>query len=259
MRRQDILKVDKIASDNAWFVDVSVSLKSAITDRAVKSIGNFNNENMRNQYISLMSKMKLFLNSDRLVHPFVEWISGIVGDRSVVVVPIKRIDQNKPGSSHKYAYDAVAYGNIVGKKYYLQDINGALRSMKAGSEGLFVFVDDFTGTGDTAMGVVEALPSVEGDFLFYSAIAMEGAAKRIGALAPFYSHNVVQAAFGLGGGEQANYLELESEIEIGREYSMGYGQARALVGMLRTPNNTLPIFWASKKRGGGEWQPMLSR
>ena len=58
---------------------------------------------------------------------------------------------------------------------------------------------------------------------------------------------------------QKLYEKIESLIDINMEYSYGYEKTEALVTMKRTPNNTLPIFWHSRMKGGRKWPSPFPR
>jgi hypothetical protein len=37
--------------------------------------------------------------------------------------------------------------------------------------------------------------------------------------------------------------DIEKKINIRGEFSLGYKQSESLISMIRTPNNTFPVFW----------------
>ncbi len=41
---------------------------------------------------------------------------------------------------------------------------------------------------------------------------------------------------------------LEAAIKVRSEYTFGYAHSEGLVKMIRTPNNTFPIFWMKNKK-----------
>ena len=41
---------------------------------------------------------------------------------------------------------------------------------------------------------------------------------------------------------------LESNIKVAEDYRFGYGGSESLVRMMRTPNNTFPIYWLRNKK-----------
>lgn len=52
---------------------------------------------------------------------------------------------------------------------------------------------------------------------------------------------------------------LEKRLGVEPEYLRGFGQCEALVKMMRTPNNTFPIFWQPTTRSGEGWPAPFRR
>lgn len=52
---------------------------------------------------------------------------------------------------------------------------------------------------------------------------------------------------------------MESMIQRSEEYRYGYEASEALVTMIRTPNNTFPIFWSARKTDGTKWPAPFPR
>ncbi|MGA0532227.1 phosphoribosyltransferase-like protein [Hansschlegelia sp. KR7-227] len=55
------------------------------------------------------------------------------------------------------------------------------------------------------------------------------------------------------------YDALESTLSIRPFYKRGYGRSEAAISMKRTPNNTLPIFWSTIRKGGKSWPAPFPR
>ena len=41
---------------------------------------------------------------------------------------------------------------------------------------------------------------------------------------------------------------IETSIGVTEDYRLGYASSEALVSMIRTPNNTFPIYWFRNKK-----------
>ena len=54
-------------------------------------------------------------------------------------------------------------------------------------------------------------------------------------------------------------LEIEKMIPGGSHYTLGYNQSEALITMVRTPDNTFPIFWKTYKKGSQKFDAPFSR
>jgi hypothetical protein len=57
-------------------------------------------------------------------------------------------------------------------------------------------------------------------------------------------------------------LSIMTEIEKlipGNHFSFGYNQSEALITLMRTPDNTFPIFWKEHKKSGEFYDAPFSR
>lgn len=53
-------------------------------------------------------------------------------------------------------------------------------------------------------------------------------------------------------------IEIEKLIP-GNHFSFGYKRSEALITLMRTPNNTFPIFWKEYKKNGDKFEAPFSR
>lgn len=135
---------------------------------------------------------------------------------------------------------------------------------------MLLLVDDFVGSGETIKSCVKEVlknrtitnqkiivstimiqqPSM--DFLdkekiryIFEAIAKKGISNK-------YSGKELKAKVKL-------MLAIEKLIPGGRNFSFGYEESEALVTMLRTPDNTFPIFWKEHRSGREKFKAPFSR
>ncbi|MDV4102474.1 hypothetical protein CMT19_15650 [Elizabethkingia anophelis] len=54
-------------------------------------------------------------------------------------------------------------------------------------------------------------------------------------------------------------LEIEKMIPGGNHFSFGYNGSEALITMVRTPDNTFPIFWKTYRKDGKKFEAPFSR
>jgi hypothetical protein len=52
---------------------------------------------------------------------------------------------------------------------------------------------------------------------------------------------------------------IEKRLRITEKFFRGYGQSEALVKMIRTPNNTFPLYWCDKTKKGDKWPAPFPR
>lgn len=128
-----------------------------------------------------------------------------------------------------------------------------------------VIVDDFAGTGDTISASIDHLISIgqPRDRIYICLLyAMDQAieaflAKGVPVLAiqrgaPAISGYEFAPEHG-GKDAPAIYDALEVDLGVKTQFRRGFGATEALVSMLRTPNNTLPIFWFNGEGSMTPW------
>lgn len=54
-------------------------------------------------------------------------------------------------------------------------------------------------------------------------------------------------------------MGIEKNADVQKDYRLGYKRTQSLVSMIRTPNNTLPIYWWSKKPNGEKCDGIFRR
>lgn len=117
-----------------------------------------------------------------------------------------------------------------------------------------ILVDDFIGTGETALGAVKYLCEKKNvsknKITILSLVAQQKGIDAIEAEDIAVYSNMVRNK-----GISDNYTEetkskyliimekVEKLINVSEGYRFGYGRSEALVKVVRTPNNTFPIYW----------------
>lgn len=142
-------------------------------------------------------------------------------------------------------------------KISLLDSPKGLDYEKLGENTMFCLVDDFVGSGNTAIGAaqyyVEKGVSSE-RVVILALVAMRQGMEKIEQNGLRVYANIVmdRAISNREDGNRETYLaemkDIEDYIGVNEKYRMGYAQSEALVRMFRTPNNTFPIYWLKNKR-----------
>lgn len=260
MHLSDIQDIASIAKDRRWHERLSERFRNVIVERAVECVSEFDNLTDRYQFLEFVSELQFFFDTDALVDELVEWVRDSFGQAPVMFVPVRRLGELRGGSASKLAYDAAAFSKLRFRNGSYIEPEGIIAKLDQQQGAIAVFVDDFTGSGLTASSLATDL-RLEGrnDVVFYSAISMRRAQKMVGSKVPYYAGHTFEPAFTQLCARRERYLRLESKIAISPEFSEGFRKTRALVGMRRTPNNTLPIFWADRNCEGEQWPAMLAR
>lgn len=128
------------------------------------------------------------------------------------------------------------------------------QKMPMRSSSLFLFVDDFIGTGETAkLTIADFRDTVEatGDkYLVLALVAQErGLVELDLARVPYAVDAVRQRGISDStvvkdrSGALAVIDAIEFRIGVAAEYRRGFKRSEALVKMIRCPDNTFPLFW----------------
>lgn len=121
-----------------------------------------------------------------------------------------------------------------------------------------LFVDDFMGTGDTAIEAIEYFhelaPDITNENISLLSIVIHNIAiRKLGSdFDLVYKYEIKKGISDyFKGNDLDDSVQLMKNIEkklkgLTQEFSFGYKQSEALVSMQRIPNNTFPIYWKDK-------------
>lgn len=197
--------------------------------------------------------------------------------------PIKRIyffpvikpedeRKNKSGNNVSYMMKSIkpgikeASGISIVELTSFDDIAENKLSMKKNE--IFVLVDDYIGSGETLNSTlieVKKNMTIHNDNLIISSIAIQ---KDTIHRLKYENYQVIYDEEVLKGISQSyespikekhleTMLEIEKKLISGNHFSLGYEESEALVTMLRTPDNTFPVFWHKYKKSTGIFPPFL--
>lgn len=138
------------------------------------------------------------------------------------------------------------------------------------SSTLIIFLDDFIGSGETAKKAMKSVQenknTNKSKFLIITIAAMQHAVK---SLEEVGIHVICADTLTRGIADndifpnKANAYEIANRIweklKINDDYRYGYKSTEALVSMLRTPNNTFPMYWCKNGRNKRSWPAPFPR
>ena len=124
---------------------------------------------------------------------------------------------------------------------------------------MILFVDDFIGSGENAISSINSWITKYGisknKIKVLSFIAQEAGISKIKSMEIDVYYSLIQnkgISDSYTGNEFKKRLDIMKGIEdllkVKEEYRFGYNHSEALVSLTRTPNNTFPVFWLSKKK-----------
>jgi hypothetical protein len=218
----------------------------------------------------------LFLRALNKIPP-----SKFEGKKNLIFIPIyKKTDENKIKSSLGIAYLSKAgfikyYPRFEGLKiipikdhYELEkNLNNGHISLE---DSLIIYCDDFIGSGETVTDclkwVVDECRLEIKDITVLGLVGMaSGFNKIIEINESCYFGETVNRAISdsFTASESSRYLdlmvEMERDVDCNNNYSLGFEKSEAAVTMIRTPNNTFPIFWNNFKRKQPFIKPIFPR
>ena len=123
------------------------------------------------------------------------------------------------------------------------------------NDTILCLIDDFVGSGETIERVKKYIDdnkySID-KLVVVSLVSMASGKEYVKKIGIELFTNIV-CEKGISGceNEEANRLimeQIEKTIKVKSIYHFGYSQSEGLVKMIRTPNNTFPIYWLKNKQ-----------
>lgn len=120
------------------------------------------------------------------------------------------------------------------------------------SNSALLLVDDFVGSGDTAVKSVNNLTKLgvnKTNIYVFALVAQNIGVDKLKnnniriAVAEQRKKGITDY-YGSKSSEKIKIMEkAERKLKVKKEFSLGYNGTEALVSMIKTPNNTFPVFW----------------
>lgn len=185
----------------------------------------------------------------------------------VYVAPLKKRHEKRTKSGDRVNY-TIATLFSEGDKY--ESVGTPFSGLiNINDNDCIVLVDDFIGTGETVEECLEEFrrDHPEARVIIATLVAQEWGLNRLAAsgntiLTNHVRKKALSDAEILPGNSVENallYDGLEARIGISHEFRRGYGNSEALVTVIRTPDNTLPIFWKNQQGEEFRWPALFPR
>ncbi|MED0666650.1 phosphoribosyltransferase [Bacillus badius] len=209
-----------------------------------------------NEYNTLICNILQKLNSE---------MKNFMNLTNLYVMPLlPEEDKNKIKSSTLVAYlfqtPQIKYMSDLSKKKFKvrsELTKKELNKVNESPNSMLLLVDDFIGTGETAMAaykyyrdmgikhekiVIISLVSLYTGFNLVKENNIEIFSGKIlkKAISDYYSEDELKLKLSL-------MQSIEDIIGSHADYKLGYKGSEALVTLIRTPNNTFPVYWLTKK------------
>lgn len=157
--------------------------------------------------------------------------------------------------------ELIRYSPLLANKTVLCcDIGKASWIKNLKTNELVILVDDFVGSGETAVSAVNWLTDSLGadpkQIVILSIAALEMGIDHVRqetgvevyayyifrkGISDYYSDDQRDGCLKIMAG-------IEDKLKVDSDFRLGYAQSEALISLIRTPNNTFPVFWKKKDK-----------
>jgi len=217
---------------------------------------------------------------DLLVKAFLKFEDNQINEvDQIIIAPLVKpedIDANYAKSGHSLIYVANNIAITAHKKLANLERNSIInpyivsRKELKGEKILVILIDDFVGSGTSASSVYKQVKerfSTNDKIIVTCLITTEKAIARLKSDSiPFYWSEI--ALKGIADNQfitnkQQAYELIDNiwraHLDVSKQYKRGYKKSETLITLIRTPNNTLPMFWCKKARDGSDWPSPFTR
>ena len=256
-----IARLQEIFSDKQW--PIEEAFNDEVFERFCKMLETMNEEQCE-LMISLTEEFCWIREADYLKR-FSESFDLFMNSRAnqqerIFICPLlPEEDFGKPKSSMALYYRIRGCITAIQKKYsdnYIAIIDSPEKiPFNSIKNGLICLIDDFVGTGKTVEASAEYLLErgmSKEDFCIVSIAAMTFGVNDLKEKG-YEVFSAITMRKGISETENAEekaiiMKSIEDSIKVKDNYRFGYGSSESLIKLLRTPNNTFPVYWLNNKR-----------
>ena len=268
---QQLISISSVFNDNGWKIKKELNPENSLFNRFCERMLEVKDEEGQALFLDL-AKRYLWLSSDfyfmnllKALEHLVSEYEKLTSDTKVyVMMLIAPKDEGKTKSSAMllYLFNETRLRIDPRFSHYRFEIisdKESLHQKMDDKDAVLVLVDDYIGTGDTAVACVEQLDKLGikmEQIAILSLVAQEEGKKKIEEKGIFFCTSNLRNK-GISDYYEGKELEknvrlmqkIEKDLKVGEKSRFGYGQSEALVTMCRTPNNTFPVFWYEPELG----------
>lgn len=258
----DTLKIDEVFKKQGWPIDQTN--KSSLYKRFLKTYRQLNQDerelfiklSLMYRWISLSDYSRLVI---QLLEKVVEKYYGAKA-QDIWIYPIKKAEHHgKIKSADVVSYLCSEIQTQHSDRLYKRKIHiiGSLDELLTKKnkfkEKPLVILDDFIGTGKYASDVVDELSAngiIQAKIIVCSLFISELGLKQVSSKGcqVEYIELTRSVLKELSSKEIGLLSQIETSLGVSKEFQFGYGESANLISLIRTPNNSLPIFWFDSGR-----------
>ena len=256
-----LIKLEDIFEKKDWKKN---PLHSSVENKIFKLLNKLN-ENEINLILELLEKFT-WIGNNQYDKKIIDIFRSI--DKSILrsatkfyFFPIvKPWDTNKLKSGLSLIYPLTCILNYIEDLDHIVKSNNSvitnykdLGRLKIAKNEYLILVDDFIGSGRTLIKCLEKIYEYKippEKIIIVSIAIQEDGLKLIteSKLKCYYSHiekkGISNYFIDLERTKRISLMQLiERKLKFNSKFSLGYEQSEALISLIRTPNNTFPIFW----------------
>lgn len=266
---QDLSDIFQLFNHKGWLIDEKN--KSSLYNRFRRTYEKFDTEE-RKLLINLSYQYEMVPLSQYqtlLTKVLSNTVKNHLGQKQTIYVyPIKK----KVHNDYVKSADVVTYLCNGTNIRYIDELSkkefvclGSLERVKEKKPNILksklVIVDDFIGSGNYATDVVNEIITLDipvEQIVIVTLYITQNALDRVQNLScgVEYGEVIESCISKLTASEKEILARMEQAIGVDAEFSFGYSHSGALISLIRTPNNTLPVFW---KTNGRAYTPPFPR
>jgi uracil phosphoribosyltransferase len=251
----DELKINNIFKIQGWPVDNSN--KSSLFNRFRERCQDLNDEE-RALFYKLSINFK-WISLNEYMQLLSELLTKIVtkhfnSAQHIYVYPIKKeVDYNKIKSADVTSYlcksTQIKHIDKLSKKTFkIVTTYDELASKHKTENKPFIILDDYIGSGQYTYDVTKELTKagIPKSNIIISTLFISQNGKKSLEEAGYcveYIEELENALSTLNAKEIKILSEIEKTLHVDEKFSFGFNKSANLISLIRTPNNTLPIFW----------------
>lgn len=254
---RDITNIISLFNNQKWPIDQAH--KSSLYNRFINTYTKLDNEE-RTLFLKLSSMYK-WVNLSEYQGLIVTLLENIVKKhcsahtQDVWVYPIKKKEHtNTIKSSDLVSYLSssvqVQYSDTLYKKkiHVLSSIDQVESKRAKFLKSPLLILDDYIGSGKYTSEVIEELNALSisaSTIVIGSLFISSGGLKKLQPICPNieYLESIESVSSNLSNSEMQTLKSIENKLSITENYKLGYGGTASLITLIRTPNNSLPVFW----------------
>lgn len=266
---QDVVKIQQLFTHQKWEIDESN--ESSLYNRYIHTYKRLDIDE-RDLFINLSYHFEivtLVQYQEILIKVLSNVVKKYLGKKQTLYIyPIKKRthkDQIKSSDLVTYLCNStqLKYSDVISKKKIV--LLGSMKQIenkrKQIGNNALIIIDDFIGTGKYASEVINELVRIgitkEQIITATLYITKSGLEKFNKEQYCLECGEVVESYIEkLSVTEKKILARIEKKMGVESDFSFGYGHSGTLISLIRTPNNTFPIFWEGF---GGSSSPPFPR